>query len=101
VTEVDGVVMETYIDWMRSCTDISVTGCPAMSVPAGFTPDGLPVGVQFVGRPRGDVDLLRLGYAFEQATLVGDVRPPDVLNLDASNPDVLNPEGGGATVAAS
>ncbi len=79
VTEVDGVVMETYIDWMRSCTDISVTGCPALSVPAGFTPDGLPVGVQFVGRPRGDVDLLRFGYGFEQATRVGDVRPPDVL----------------------
>jgi amidase len=91
VTEVDGVVMETYIDWMRSCSDISVTGCPAMSVPAGFTPDGLPVGVQFVGPPRGDVDLLRFAYAFEQATRVGDVRPPDV----------LNPEGGGATVAAS
>jgi amidase len=46
-----------------------------LSVPAGFTPDGLPVGVQFVGRPRGDVDLLRFAYAFEQATRVGDVRP--------------------------
>ena len=75
VTEVDGVVMETYIDWMRSCSDITVTGCPALAVPASFTSQGLPVGVQFVGRPRGDVDLLRFGYAFEQATRAVDVRP--------------------------
>ena len=42
---VEGVVMQTYIDWMRSCCDITVTGCPAISMPAGFTPEGLPVGV--------------------------------------------------------
>lgn len=68
---VDGVPMETYIDWMRSCCDISVTGCPAVSMPAAFTPDGLPVGVQFVGRPQGDVDLLRFARVWERAHPVG------------------------------
>ena len=67
--------METYIDWMRSCSDITVTGCPAISVPAGFTPEGLPVGVQLVGRFRDDLGVLGLGYAFEQATRVGERRP--------------------------
>ncbi|HEX5494905.1 MAG TPA: amidase, partial [Mycobacteriales bacterium] len=67
VTEIDGVPMPTYIDWMASACRISVTGCPAVSVPAGFTGDGLPVGLQLVGRPRGDWDLLRVAHAFERA----------------------------------
>ena len=71
---VDGEPMETYIDWMRSCCDISVTGCPAVSMPAAFTPDGLPVGVQFVGRPRGDVELLRFARVWEAAEPVGQRR---------------------------
>jgi amidase len=68
---VDGVEMATYIDWMRSCCDITVTGCPAISMPASFTPDGLPVGVQFVGKPNGDVDLLRFAREWEAAHPVG------------------------------
>jgi amidase len=64
---VDGVEMESYIDWMRICSDITVTGCPAISMPAAFTPDGLPVGVQFVGRPRGDLELLQFARAWERA----------------------------------
>jgi amidase len=72
---IDGHAMATYIDWMRSCSDITLTGCPAISMPAGFTPDGLPVGVQFVGRPGGDVALLQFARAWERATGVGDRRP--------------------------
>ena len=68
ITEIDGVKMETYIDWMRSCYYISVLGLPAISVPCGFTPDGLPVGVQIVGRHQDDFGVLQLAHAFEQAT---------------------------------
>jgi amidase len=75
-TEIAGVAQETYLDWMRSCYWISATGSPAMSVPAGFTPDGLPVGLQIVGPHRGDLEVLQVGYAFEQATTVGRRRPP-------------------------
>ncbi|NCC36722.1 MAG: amidase, partial [Chloroflexia bacterium] len=57
-----------YIEWMRSCYWISVTGQPALAVPGGFTSTGLPVGLQIVGRPRDERLLLKLGYAFEQAT---------------------------------
>jgi amidase len=73
--EVAGVKMETYIDWMKSCWYISILGNPAMSVPAGFTPEGLPVGLQIVGRYNADFSLLQMGHAFEQATRVGRNRP--------------------------
>jgi len=66
ITEINGHKMGTYIDWMRSCFYISVTGCPAISVPCGFTADGLPVGMQIVGRPRQDFAVLQLAHAFEE-----------------------------------
>jgi amidase len=76
VTEIAGVKMQNYLDWMRSCTAITVTGHPAISVPCGFTPDGLPVGVQIIGRYRDERGLLQFAHAFEQATNVGQRRPP-------------------------
>ena len=68
VSEIKGMKMETYLDWMRSCYYITVTGQPAISVPSGFTDDGLPVGLQLVGRPQDDLGVLQLAYAFEKAT---------------------------------
>jgi amidase len=76
VREVAGVPMKTYVDWMASCYRITVTGLPAASVPAGFTPEGLPVGLQIVGRHHRDLDVLRLAHAFERATGFGRRRPP-------------------------
>ena len=76
VTEIEGVRLPTYIDWMRACSDITVTGLPAISVPCGFTPDGLPVGLQIVGRHQDEWGVLQLAHAFEQATGVGRRRPP-------------------------
>jgi amidase len=78
VTEINGVPMETYIDWMRSCYYVSITGFPAISVPAGFTRDGLPVGLQLVGRHHNDFGVLQLAHAFEQATGHWRRRPPIV-----------------------
>ena len=75
-TEIEGVPMETYLDWMRSCSAITVTGHPAISVPCGFTAGGLPVGVQIVGRYRDERGLLQFARAFEQRTQTGLRRPP-------------------------
>jgi len=66
-TEIAGVKMETYIDWMKSCYYISLVSNPAMSVPCGFTPEGPPVGIQIVARHRDDWSLLQMSHAFEQA----------------------------------
>ncbi len=76
VTEINGVALPTYIDWMRACSDITVTGLPAISVPCGFTSDGLPVGIQIVGRHHDDWGVLQLAHAFEQATTFWKRRPP-------------------------
>jgi amidase len=73
---VDGVRMEHYIAWMKSAYWITTTFRPALSVPAGFTSDGLPVGIQIVGRHRADFTLLQIAHAFEQATRFGNKRPP-------------------------
>jgi amidase len=75
-TEIGGEPMDNYLEWMRSCTLITPTGCPALSVPGGFTTDGLPVGLQIVAAPRDDRRVLEIGHAFEQATRFGERRPP-------------------------
>src|SRR5579883_1377153 len=74
-TEIAGVKFTNYIDWMKSCWYISATGNPAASVPAGFTPEGLPVGIEIVGRNKQDFAVLQMAHAFEQATGFGKKRP--------------------------
>ncbi len=75
---IDGVQMENYVAWMKTTYWISTTCCPAISVPAGFTEEGLPVGIQIVGRYRDDLSVLKLAHAFEQATGFGARRPQGV-----------------------
>ena len=73
--EIAGVRMGSYLEWFRSCSRITVTSHPAVAVPAGFTADGLPVGLQLVGRSRGEAELLRLARAFTEATGLTSRRP--------------------------
>jgi amidase len=75
VTEINGQRMETYVDWMKSCYFITVAGLPAISVPCGFSADGLPVGLQIVGRHEDDFGVLQLAHAFEQQTGFWSTRP--------------------------
>ncbi|MFK5634007.1 amidase [Ornithinimicrobium sp. LYQ103] len=74
---INGRPMENYLEWMRAVTLISATGCPAISVPGGFSSGGLPIGIQIVAAPGRDVDLLRVAHAFEAATAYGQ-RHPDL-----------------------
>ncbi len=84
-TEVAGVAQHSYLDWMRSAYFVTVTGSPALSVPAGLTRAGLPVGIQLVGPHRRDRLVLEVGHAFEAATGVG-LRRPDPARLKQSSP---------------
>jgi len=75
VREIDGAPLTTYLDWMEICWAITLLGFPAISVPCGFTPEGLPVGLQIVGSHHRDFEVLQIAYAFEQATRWGRQQP--------------------------
>lgn len=67
VREIEGVAFENYLQWMEICGVITLTGCPVAAMPCGFSAEGLPVGLQIVGRPGADLAVLKLARAFEAA----------------------------------
>lgn len=89
VPEIDGVTLPHYKDWMRSCCRITVTGAPAISVPAGFTADGLPIGLQMAGRRSHDRTLL--GHALAAEEVFGTAPAPDIGALATTDPATLPP----------
>jgi len=77
VREVDGHKFENYIGWLTLPAVITMAACPALAIPAGFTGDGRPVGIQLVGAPRGDADVLSAGAAIEEILGIADAVPID------------------------
>ena len=75
IPEINGQKLNSYLDWMSVCCIISLFGLPALSLPCGFTSKGLPVGLQIVGKPQGDLDVLRVAHTMERALNI-DTRPP-------------------------
>ena len=80
VTEIDGKPCETYIDWFSITFALTMTSCPVISIPCGFTQDGLPVGLQVVGKPRGEANLLRAAKWIEAAFDISGSLPIDPRN---------------------
>jgi len=74
--QVGGRTMDTYHRWMEVVIPASLLGCPVVSVPVGFGANGLPMGMQIIGRPRADFSVLQVAYAYEQATRWVSKRPP-------------------------
>lgn len=75
-TEINGKKMNSYLEWMEIVYAITLTGMPAISVPCAFTPAGMPVGLQIVGRRQNDLGVLQLAHAFEKAAKVSRPRVP-------------------------
>jgi amidase len=78
-TEIAGKKMDTYHRWMEAAVIVSMSGCPAINVPAGFNARGLPIGIQIVGPNQGELALLQLAYAYDEATGWVGKRPPALL----------------------
>jgi amidase len=75
-TQIAGRAMDTYHRWMEVVIYATFAGLPCISVPAGFSAEGLPMGLQLIGKPRGERALLQLAHAYEQAAQeVLQVRP--------------------------
>jgi amidase len=74
--EVACVPMGSYLEWMRSCSRVTVMCCPAVSIPAGLTPSGLPAGLQLVGRPFAERALLEAAHALDALTGYSRLAPP-------------------------
>ena len=75
IRELDGVDFDNYVGWLRITCAITLTACPAISVPCGFTRNGRPVGLQIVGRPRGEAALLSAARAFEEMMGLAQLTP--------------------------
>jgi amidase len=70
VRSINGQSMNDYLEWMSISCILSITGCPVISMPCGFSENGLPVGIQIMGKPNADFEVLQFAYAFEQASQV-------------------------------
>ena len=77
VEEAAGVKFDNYIDWVTATSAISVSGCPAASAPAGFTDEGLPVGIQIIGPMHGDGRVLAAAALLDEMTGYSKLLPVD------------------------
>ena len=78
--EIAGRAMTTYHEWMACAVPGTMSGGAVLAAPAGFAPNGLPVGLQLIGPPRGELALLRLAHGYDQATRWPERRPPPALD---------------------
>ena len=72
--------MDTYHRWMEVAVPVTMSGCPALNVPAGFNEQGLPMGIQIVAQNHAEVSCLQLAYAYDQTTQWVVKRPPPLFS---------------------
>ena len=75
VKEIDGVVCKTYIDWFAITFALTLTSCPIISLPVGFSSHGLPVGIQIMSKPRQEDKLLAFAKVLEEKVSVNKNSP--------------------------
>jgi amidase len=75
-SEVAGRAMRTYHEWMQGVCLVTMSGCPALAAPVGFSRQGLPIGIQIVAPVHRELDCLKLAHAYEQAADLAKTRPP-------------------------
>jgi amidase len=89
--EVDGVRFEGYMAWLILTYAVTVTACPAFSLPCGFTRSGLPIGLQVIGKPRGEAALFSIAAYLEHLFGVAGLTPIDPMDRPSGRKEFLNP----------
>jgi amidase len=79
-TQINGKTMDTYHRWMEVAVPVTMSGCPALNVPAGVNELGLPMGIQIVAPNHAEMDCLQLAYAYDQETQWVMRRLPPILS---------------------
>lgn len=92
VREINNTRFDNYLQWMQICCAITLTTLPAISVPAGFTADGLPIGLQIVGKPHADLELLQFARAFEGIRRHAGQHPQIHSDQPVMEPFIVSPE---------
>jgi amidase len=77
--EIAGRKMDTYHEWMKATLLVTMSGCPALAAPAGFSENGLPIGIQIVGPNRSELGCLQIAYAYELAADWTHTRLPSLI----------------------
>ena len=75
--QINGVALDNYVEWLKLAALVTMTACPSLALPAGFSADGRPIGIQVVGKPRGEADLLSAGLVIEDILGLRDEVPID------------------------
>jgi amidase len=75
--QINGVTLDNYVEWLKLSALVTMTSCPSLAIPAGFAADGRPVGIQIMGKPRGEAGLLSAGLACEEILGLRDRVPID------------------------
>jgi amidase len=77
--EIAGTKMQTYHEWMKAVCLVTMSGCPALAAPAGFGPEGLPIGLQIIAPNHRELSCLQLAQAYERVTDWTNKRLPPLL----------------------
>ena len=75
--QINDVTLDNYVEWLKLAALITMTSCPSLALPGGFSADGRPIGIQVVGKPRGEGDLLSHGLVIEEILGLKDQVPID------------------------
>lgn len=77
-TEIAGQKMQTYHEWMKGALLVTMSGCPSLAVPAGFSDGGLPIGIQIIAAEAHEFACLQLAHAYEGTLSAAKRRAPEL-----------------------